>query len=117
CLYSKLVSANGLTIASFSQANGGAAIFYSTDGGVTWTFLESLPAFALDLMLRDTLLYAGRVDGLWRRSLETLGVAPSAPMGSVEFALAGPNPAPGGATALRFVLSAAGRARVTALDV
>jgi hypothetical protein len=117
CLYSKLASANGLTIASFSQANGGAALFYSADAGLTWTFLESLPAVVIDLMLRGPFLYAGRVDGLWRRSLENLDVQPPAPSSRVEFALAGPNPVRDGATALRFSLSAAGRVRVTAVDV
>jgi hypothetical protein len=117
CLYSKLASKDGLTVASFSQANGGAALFYSSDGGVTWTFLESLPAVAIDLMMRGPFLYAGRVDGLWRRSLESLDVQPPSPSSGVEFALAGPNPVRDGATALRFALSAAGRVRITAVDV
>jgi hypothetical protein len=68
-------------------------------------------------MLRGSSLYAGRVDGLWRRSVQNLAVEPPASSSSVEFALAGPNPVRGGAAALRFALSETGRVRVTAVDV
>lgn len=112
---SRLVSHGGRTFAAFSGFFD-SGFFSSPDGGTTWNFLETQPAVVLDLMLKDTLLYAGRTDGLWTRSTAVLAVDPTAAPRGVQFALAGPNPARG-ATALDLALPAAGRVRVSAMDV
>lgn len=50
-----------------------AAIEYSHDNGASWQILDVLPfAFILGLATHDNMLYAARVDGLWRRSIATV---------------------------------------------
>jgi hypothetical protein len=50
--------------------NGGQTVIErSTDDGATWQLLEAQPAvFVNELALSGTKLYAGRLDGLWRRT-------------------------------------------------
>jgi photosystem II stability/assembly factor-like uncharacterized protein len=50
---------------------GGSVIEVSHDDGATWQELETLAsAFIYKLAANGTDLYAGRLDGLWRRSIE-----------------------------------------------
>jgi hypothetical protein len=56
-------------------AGGGTLIALSRDDGVTWNGLDSLfNAFVYKLARVGDSLYAGRVDGLWRRSIANIAL-------------------------------------------
>jgi hypothetical protein len=71
----------------------GTGIEFSTDDGVNWQVLDALPAtFTYMIGISGATMYGGRVDGLWRRPIGTVGV-PAPPIGAgLHFALNGPNP-------------------------
>jgi hypothetical protein len=55
--------------------NEGTGIEFSTDDGVTWEVLDRLPlTFTYSIATVGDMLYAGRVDGLWRRSIANVSV-------------------------------------------
>ena len=114
-LESRIVSAGDRV---FLAANSLSDVLfqYSIDGGTSWMALESQPNYVFDLLLRASTLYAARLDGLWRRSVATVGVPPIGGRPGVDLALVGENPVRGTAP-LRFTLPASGRARVTVWDV
>jgi hypothetical protein len=89
---------------------------FSVDGGASWTAFEALPTYVFDLLLRDDVLYVARLDGLWRRTIATLGTPGREPAPGVGLALAGANPVRG-ATSLRISLPSAGPVRLTVTDV
>ena len=90
-------------------------ILTSGDGGATWQTLDSLPsAFAYKLAVSGVTLYAGRLDGLWRRSVEAVDVPP--PSGASRLSLA-PVVSAGDALRLRFTLPAAGKVAIALYDV
>lgn len=66
-----LAQRGGELFAAFG--NGGATIIArSADDGATWQVLDTQPAvFVNRIAIRGTDLYAGRLDGLWRRSTAT----------------------------------------------
>ncbi len=59
-------------------ANGeGTGIEYSNDDGVTWHVLDALPlTFTYNIATLGEVLYAGRVDGLWRRPIDSVPTSP-----------------------------------------
>jgi hypothetical protein len=71
-----------------------SVVEFSSDDGATWHELETLPAtFTYDLTRSGSDLYAGRADGLWRRSIANVSVpGAGAPIG-LRFSLVGPQPA------------------------
>jgi hypothetical protein len=99
-------------------ANGaGTGIEYSLDDGVAWHVLDSQPGiFTYQIATVGNTLYAGRVDGLWRRSIDTVAVPPEVTPAHLHFVIAGPNPIHDEAR-LEFELSEPGRARIEVFDV
>src|SRR5262249_28070757 len=66
-----------------------AFIETSADGGATWSDEEDFPGvFIRDLAVSNTLLYAARGDGLWRRSAGTVSAVSAAPS-RLRFTVAG----------------------------
>jgi len=101
-----------------SFANGqGTGIESSTDDGVSWNVLDSQPGiFTYALAISGSNMYAGRVDGLWRRPIETVAV-PDAPAATrLAFAIAGANPV-GDDVRFRFDLAAPSRIRLEVFNV
>jgi hypothetical protein len=89
----------------------------SDDNGASWQNEEDLSgAFVLKLAISGTNLYAARADGLWRRAIGAISSVASDPSGSLQFALAGPQPFRDAAR-LRFELPEAGRATIRLFDV
>jgi hypothetical protein len=77
---------------SLGAANG-TLIALSQDDGVTWQILDTLPfAQTYDLDRQGTTLYAGRVGGLWRRSIEDIVSVPGERTSRLAFAIAGSQP-------------------------
>jgi hypothetical protein len=112
-------AARGRTLfAAFDIVNNGgnvAVIETSQDDGASWVVLEALPgAFVYRLAMSGNTLFAGRTDGLWRRSTETVSV----PGGShrISFAAPSPNPAGEGVT-LRYTLSRDAKMMLAVYDV
>ena len=74
-------------------AGGGSLIALSRDDGVTWQGLDTLASVGVyRLATRGNDLYAGRVDGLWRRSIATLSVPGDPVPIRLRFAIAGSQP-------------------------
>src|SRR5262249_45519479 len=99
-------------------AGNGALLPMSRDDGVTWQGLDTL-AFALtyDLARQATTLYAGRVGGLWRRSITDLVSVPGGhPPSRLAFAVAGSQPV-GDRVRFQFELPAAGPIAIEVFDV
>jgi hypothetical protein len=72
---------------------GGSLIEFSRDDGVTWQQIEALPgALIYRLAVSGSNLYAGRVDGLWRRSIATVSVPDATAPTRLQFAIAGSQP-------------------------
>ena len=94
----------------------------SGDGGVTWQLLEVVPAtFAYRIAAQGANLYAAQTNGLWVRSIATVGVADGdaaddAPGADLALALAGRQPV-GDEVRVRFVMPEAGRAVIDVYDV
>jgi hypothetical protein len=97
---------------------GGTVIAFSGDDGVTWQTLETMiGTFIYKLaILGGSELYAGRLDGLWHRSIDTVSVPGDRGPGALRFALAGPQPV-GDEVRFRFELPEAGRATIELFDV
>jgi hypothetical protein len=100
-------------------AGGGTLIAMSRDDGVTWQGLDSLfSVFTYKIARQDTTLYAGRVDGLWRRSLADIDSVPKeVPSSPLAFAIAGRRPVVGGPVRFSFVLPEAGPIAIDVFDV
>jgi hypothetical protein len=98
----------------------GTGIEYSTDDGVTWQVLDAQPAtFTYEIATIGDRLYAGRVDGLWRRSIAAITGAPgpdAGPSTSLHFAILGLRPSQD-EVHFRFQLPRAGRVRIDLFDV
>lgn len=102
-------------------ANGeGTGIEYSRDDGVTWHVLEAQPAtYTYAIATAGKMLYAARVDGLWRRSIDSITAVSDPPdrrIAGLHFAIVGPRPVRD-QVRFRFVLPVAGRARIEIFDV
>ena len=99
-------------------AGNGTLIALSHDDGVTWQGLDTL-AFALtyDLGVQETTLYAGRVGGLWRRSIANIvSVPPGGAPARLAFAIRGSQPV-GDRVRFSFELPAAGPIAIEVFDV
>jgi hypothetical protein len=115
---------NPLFTVSFAQhghdlfANFGAfasRICMSTDDGITWRTIETLPVPVPSLAILGDTLYAARTDGLWRRSIAGLSEPPR-PSSGLSFAIEGAQPVRD-LTRFRFDLPEAGHAVVEVFDV
>jgi len=96
---------------------GGTVIAFSGDDGATWEELENMSSvFTYDLAISGSTLYAGRFDGLWRRSIDTVSVPGGSRDGGLRLALAGPQPV-GDDVRFRFVLPEAGPVSIDVFDV
>ena len=101
--------------AAFDVPNN-AVVEQSGDDGATWQVLDVLPNVCVYKMaMHGTDLYAGRADGLWRRSTATVSVPGNGAPG-FRFALAGPQPATGDVR-LRFELPEAETAAIEVFDL
>jgi hypothetical protein len=99
-------------------ANGqGTGIEFSNDDGVTWQVLDAqIGVFTYNLATVGDVLYAGRVDGLWRRPLgDVTDVLPTT-SSILHFAIVGPYPIRDQAR-FRFDLPVGGRVRIEVFDV
>jgi hypothetical protein len=67
-------------------------------------------------VVRGSELYAGRLDGLWHRSLDTVSVPVDREPGGLRFAVAGAQPVRDDVR-FRFELPEAGRATIEVFDV
>ena len=67
-------------------ANGeGTGIEFSKDDGLNWHVLDSLPlTFTYNIAAAGNVLYAARVDGLWRRPIDVLPAVRSMSWGSLK---------------------------------
>ena len=85
---------NGNDLYASLGTGGGSLVTLSHDGGATWQNLDTLAAvFIYRLARHGTTLYAGRVDGLWRRSIDSVTDAPDGvPPRRLAFAITGPLP-------------------------
>lgn len=102
----------------FAAFGTGATTFieHSDDDGATWDLLDEQSfTFVYKLAVVGDDLYAGRADGLWRRSTANVSVPPgrTAPL---RFAIAGPQPVRDDVR-LRFDLPEAGSAAIEVFDV
>ena len=98
-------------------AGGGSLVASSLDDGVTWRGLDTLAAVGIyRLAIHGNDLYAGRVDGLWRRSIGTLSAAGDPVPTRLAFALLGPHPIRGEAR-FRIDLPQPARVKVSVFDV
>jgi hypothetical protein len=112
-------AARGRTLfAAFDIVNNGniAVIETSQTDGASWDELESFPGFVYRLAMSRNTLFAGRTDGLWRRSTATVSVPNDRKPVGLRFALAGPQPV-ADVVRFRFELSQAGNASIEVFDV
>jgi hypothetical protein len=94
-----------------------AVIEHSGDDGATWQVLDVLPnVFVYKMAMSGTDLYAGRLDGLWRRSTATVSVPGNDERTGLRFALAGPQPV-ADVVRFSFKLPEAGSASIEIFDV
>jgi hypothetical protein len=117
-LFASFALHGGVVYTHFASGEG-TGIEYSTDDGTNWNVLDALPAtFTYNIATIGDELYAGRVDGLWRRPIDPPAVSvpiANAP-GSLQFAIMGPNPIRDEGR-LRFVLPEPGRVRIDVFDI
>jgi len=100
--------------ASFS--GGGTGIMHSPDAGATWQVFDILPGVATSsIAISRNTIYAGRLNGLWRRPLTTASVPPR-PSTSLRFAISGAQPVRDVAR-FSFALPEAGRASIEIFDM
>jgi photosystem II stability/assembly factor-like uncharacterized protein len=100
-------------------AGGGTLITMSRDDGFTWQNVDTLVSvFTYRLAVEGTTLYAGRVDGLWRRSIADVDSAPGdAVPASFSFAIAGSHPVVGDGVRFAIQLPEAGPIEIEVFDV
>ena len=118
-LFASFALFGGIVLTHFANGEG-TGIEYSADDGVTWQVLDSQPAtFTYQIAILGDQLYAGRVDGLWRRSVATLTGAPAPdgdPSTGLHFAILGHRSGQDDVR-FRFQLPRAGRVRIDLFDV
>jgi len=94
-----------------------SVIELSGDDGATWELMDVLPnVFVYRMAMSRANLFAGRNDGLWRRSTATVSVPRSVAHAGLRFALAGRQPV-ADVVRFRFDLPAAGNATIEVFDV
>jgi hypothetical protein len=116
-LFASFATLGPVVFTHFASGEG-TGIEFTLDGGVTWNLFDALPGtFVYNIATIGTTMYAGRVDGLWRRSLGTVSVPPPvAAAPGLHFAIVGPHPVQDEAR-FRFDLPEAGRVRIDVFDV
>jgi len=98
-------------------AGAGSLVLRSVDDGVTWQGLDTLAFVGIyRLAISRDHLYAGRVDGLWRRSIATVSVPDDPAPARLRFAVAGTQPA-GDDVRFRIDLPAAGPVVLEFFDI
>jgi hypothetical protein len=99
-------------------AGAGTLLAFSQDNGVTWQNVDTLAgALTYDMALQGSTLYAGRVGGLWRRSIANVVSVPDrGALSHVSFAIAGANPV-GDRARFAFDLPAPGAIEIEVFDV
>jgi hypothetical protein len=99
-------------------AADGTLIALSHDDGFTWLGLDTLAgAQTYDMALQETTLYAGRVGGLWLRSIVDIVSVPGGQAPSrLAFAIAGSQPV-GDRVRFKFELPQAGPIAIEVFDV
>ena len=111
---------SGRIVFTHFASGAGTGIEYSNDDGVTWQVLDALPGtFTYGITVIGDQLYAGRVDGLWRRSIATIAGAPAPDGGGsvgLRFAIVGPRPTQDDVR-FRFQLPQAARVRIDVFNV
>jgi len=102
---------------SLGAANG-TLVALSHDNGATWQNLDTLAAaLTYDMALQGTTLYAGRVGGLWQRSVANLLSVPDGGSHShLSFAIAGAHPV-GDRVHFAFELPESGPIEIEVFDV
>lgn len=117
-----LVNAGTLTLrghqvfGAFDRDND-VVIADSGDDGLSWNVLDVLPqTFVFQMATVGTELYAGRADGLWRRSTATVSVPGDHAQAGLGLALAGAQPTTGDIR-LRFSMPEAGDAMIEVFDI
>jgi len=96
--------------------SGGSVIAFSGDDGVDWQELENMTGvFIYRLAVSGNELYAGRLDGLWHRSIATVSVPEGSPA-RLQFAIAGSQPV-GDQVRFRIDLPAPGPVVIEVFDV
>lgn len=108
----------GVVFVHFASGEG-TGVEYSTDDGASWQVLDALPAtFTYEIASIGSMLYAGRVDGLWRRSVPNVIVStpPGGPSERLQFSITGPHPIHEEAR-FRVELPEAGRVRIDIFDL
>jgi len=104
---------------AFEFVNQGifTAIESSDDDGASWDLMDILPAtFAFRMTVCRNTLFAGRPDGLWRRSTPTAAVPPAHESANVRFAIAGRQPVTGDVR-FRVEMPVAAAATIEIFDV
>jgi hypothetical protein len=97
--------------------NTDVVIAESDDDGLIWSLLDDLPGtLVFQMTVVDTELYAGRTDGLWRRSGSTVSVPGGGSRPELGLAIAGAQPAVQDVR-VRFNMPEAGNASIEVFDV
>lgn len=97
--------------------NNDVVIAHSGDDGRNWEVLDVFPqALVFQMTTVGTDLYAGRADGLWRRSTATVSVSVNGARAGLGLAIAGAQPAAHNVR-LRFNMPEAGNASIEFFDV
>jgi len=109
---------HGADLYASHGAGGGSLITLSHDDGITWQNLDTLFSVGVyQLAIHESTLYAGRVDGLWRRSIgNTAGVPRGEPRPGLAFAVAG-SPLISDQVRFTFELPEAGPIAIEVFDV
>lgn len=116
-LDSEVLTTRGhIVFGAFNRVND-VVIGFSEDDGLSWEGLDDLPGVLVFQMATiGTDLYAGRADGLFRRSVATVSVAGVNAQSGLRLAIAGAQPVVNDAR-LRFDLPNAGDATIEVFDV
>jgi photosystem II stability/assembly factor-like uncharacterized protein len=115
-LFASFALSGGVVLTHFANGSG-TGIEYSNDDGFTWQLLDAQPSiFTYGIAVLGDQLYAGRVDGLWRRSISTITAAPDPPSTrpGLNFAILGPVR---DEVRFQFQLPEEGRVRIDLFDI
>jgi hypothetical protein len=116
-LNSGTLTTRGHRVFGAFNRNNDVVIAHSGDDGRSWDVLDVLPqAFVFRMTTVGTNLYAGRADGLWRRSTATVSVPGNGASAGLGLAFAGAQPAAHDVR-LRFNMPEAGNASIEVFDV
>jgi hypothetical protein len=109
---------SGADLYASHGAGGGSLVTVSHDDGVTWQNLDTLFSVGIyHLAIHESTLFAGRVDGLWRRSIANpAGVPAGAPRPELGFAVAA-SPLVGDQVRFTFELPEGGPIAIEVFDV